>query len=351
MEEDILVVHKRILEMFSEEEAELPRLEEKLAILENLSCKDSDILANIENLRKNIEDIRLNSRRNFYVIETQDIISQYIQILTKPKKVSFVGKCVEEPNVEKNTLVKKYLDIARTYTSISLTPPQLICKTCAQTDFDIIDRIIYICKTCGTQQDYITINSSYKDMDRVNIVTKFTYDRKTHFKECINQYQGKQNSTIDNKVYDDLLAQFVKYGLIPDTADPIPERCKGIERSHILFFLKELGYSKHYEDIVLIHYTLTGIKPDDISHLESRLLDDFDTLVDIYDKRYANTSLIDRKSFINVQYVLYQFLNRYKHPCKKADFKLLKSIDRKMLHDEICKDLFEELGWNIYELF
>ncbi len=36
------------------------------------------------------------------------------------------------------------------------------------------------------------------------------------------------------------------------------KRFKIVTRAHILFFLKELGYTKHYEDTILIHYTLTG---------------------------------------------------------------------------------------------
>ena len=108
-------------------------------------------------------------------------------------------------------------------------------------------------------------------------------------------------------------------------------------------FLKELEYNKHYENINLIHYNLTGVKPDDISYLENKLLDDFDSLTELYDKRFKN---IDRKNFINTQYVLYQLLSRHKHPCIKEDFTILKTIDRKSFHDDICKVLFEERGWN-----
>ena len=108
-------------------------------------------------------------------------------------------------------------------------------------------------------------------------------------------------------------------------------------------FLKELGYSNHYENVHLIHSTLTGIKPDDISHLEDQLLDDFDALTDLYDRKFKH---LTRKNFINTQYVLYQLLLRHKHPCKKEEFIILKTIDRKLFHDEVCQELFTHLGWN-----
>ena len=117
-----------------------------------------------------------------------------------------------------------------------------------------------------------------------------------------------------------------------------------IEKEHIMLFLKELGYIKHYENIHLIHFTLTGKKPDDITHLENKLLDDFDQLTALYDKKYKFK--IERKNFINTQYVLYQLLRRHKHPCNKEDFTILKTVDRQSFHDNITKVLFSLLGWN-----
>ena len=57
------------------------------------------------------------------------------------------------------------------------------------------------------------------------------------------------------------------------------------------------------------------------------------------------------KNFINTQYVLFQLLRRHKYPCKRADFNILKTIDRKSFHDDVCKSLFEQLGWNFTALF
>ncbi len=58
------------------------------------------------------------------------------------------------------------------------------------------------------------------------------------------------------------------------------------------FFLKELGYTKHYEDTILIHYTLTGKRPDNIEHLEEKLMADFDKLTEQYDLLFKD---IERK--------------------------------------------------------
>ena len=94
-------------------------------------------------------------------------------------------------------------------------------------------------------------------------------------------------------------------------------------------FLKELGCSKYYEDIVYIYHKITGHKIPDITHLENNLMADFDMLLETYDSVPLNKLLLlppwstaktERKNFINNQYVLYQLLRKYKYPCRKEDF-------------------------------
>lgn len=126
-------------------------------------------------------------------------------------------------------------------------------------------------------------------------------------------------------------------------------RFSKITKNHIQLFLKDLDYTKHYENVNLIHYNLTGIKPDDISHIEDALLEDFDRLTEMYDEIYKNKT--SRKNFINTQHVLYQLLRKHKHPCKKSDFAVLKTFDRQSFHDEISSHLFACLGWSYTILY
>ena len=131
--------------------------------------------------------------------------------------------------------------------------------------------------------------------------------------------------------------------LIGDQNTPREIRFSKVTKKHIFIFLKECKLSKHYENIVLIHSRITGKKPDNISHLVDRLLNDFDILIETYDKLIKNT--IERKSFINSQCVLYQLLVKYNHPCNKEDFNILKTYERQTFHDDITSKLFEHLGW------
>ena len=136
--------------------------------------------------------------------------------------------------------------------------------------------------------------------------------------------------------------------LIGHKDTPKKKRFENITKEHINIFLKELEYAKHYENINLIYYNITGNKPDDIGYLEDKLLEDFDVLTDVYDKLFKN---INRKNFINTQYILFQLLNRHKHPCNPEDFTILKTIDRKTFHDDIFRVLAMHLGWNFTTTF
>lgn len=350
-----------------------------------------DLEKRLYDLEKEISNIINDSSYNFYVMETHDIIKEYKQIIEKPTKISFFGKTKVDNN--KENIIKQYLDISNKYYSLDkiegikkilnkdfkdskdkkdndkidkFTPEKQEkylqnldknnlnniknCHNCLK-NFEVEDEK-YICKDCGCQKDILGNMTSYKDINRVNITYKFTYERIVHFKDCINQYQGKQNSNIDESIYKDLENQFEVHGLlVGDNNTSREERFTNISKEHIIMFLKETGNSNNYEHVFLIYNTFTGKKNDDISHLEKVLLEDFETLSNLYDKKFRNEKKIDRKSFINTQYVLYQLLRKHKHPCKKEDFNILKTLDRKSFHDDILSELFQELSWNYIPCF
>lgn len=309
------------------------------------------ICSRIDELNDIIDTIKSRREYYFYILETSDILFKYNNILSKPIKENFIGKKTRDSK-EKIHLIKKFLSISKNYSFIKsdykLKEKRVTCNNCDNKKlFDIVDKCVYICTCCGAQQEILLHTSSYNDIDRINISAKYTYDRKIHFRDCINQYQGKQNSTIDSYIYDNLDKQFNFHNLLNKSKN-ITKHKKYIRitKKHIYLFLKELGYNKHYENVNLIHYNITGKPPDDIGYLEDRLMNDFDSLTELYDLKFKNKPGFERKNFINTQYVLYQLLVKYKHKCNKEDFSILKTVERKSFHDDISKTLFESLGWN-----
>jgi hypothetical protein len=345
---DIFAIDAKIRKNFEKEIKKLDRHKSKLSeidsILKNikfkLQTKENLILSRNE-LATNIEDIKIRKSYNFYLAESLHFIEEYKQILKTPVKLNFMGKSSSNSK-QKKQLIKSFIQVAIKYVDKN---PNIICSNCKnQKDFDIIDSMLYVCCRCYARQPILRHNSSYNDIDRVNISSKYMYDPKIHFRDCIKQYQGKQNCSISQNVYDKLEEQFLLHYLLEgDENTPRKERFKNITKNQIIIFLKELDHPKHYENVHLIHYNITGIKPNDISHLEEKLLDDFDRLIELYHIKFKN---IKRKNFINTQYVLYQLLQHHKYPCEKEDFIILKTVDRKFFHDEVTRELFTILSLN-----
>jgi len=361
MEIDILNIDKNIREKWKLNDDKIAEINTAISEINEI-LNDVNLSPHIvKDLNDKKKELELDKEKydnyqnnlNFYIMDVTPILEMYSQKL-KPKKISFMTKSTE--NQDTRLIVKKYMDVLSTYDihygnldDIVSTNNKVVkkkeCK-CKSTQFLYNEyNNVEICELCGIQEEKAYKSSCYKDISRVNISNKYTYERRVHFKDCINQYQGKQNSTIDEKVYADIERQLELHGIARD------KKFENVTKDHILVFLKETGHSKHYEDVVLIYHNLTGKKVDDISHIEDQLMEDFDKISNVYDQKFKFTGKIDRKSFINTQYVLFQLLRKHKYPCKRSDFNMLKTLDRKSFHDDIVKEIFEHLNFNFTPIF
>ena len=356
---DILDIDQKIKDFFRDENKKIPFYISRLIDLEKTFSsnipyhKKNLIEKNIEELKTKLEKTENNKELNFYISETIELLEDYKSILKTPMILSFTGKNKEDEKKKKD-IISQYIKKAQKYWDISIKFDnkkfKMTCNNCTNKKDFIVEENCFICMMCNSEQELQQYTTSYKDSDRINISTKYTYDRKVHFRDCINQYQGKQNCSIDPSVYKELEDIFNRHHLLIGNKDTEKElRFSKITKENILMFLKELDYSKHYENVNLIHYNLTNKKPDDISYLEDKLIQDFDLLVDTYDKNFKNR--VDRVNFISTQYVLYQLLQKHKHHCRKEDFVMLKTVDRKTFHDNICCQLFNLLSWNFSPLY
>jgi Zn finger protein HypA/HybF involved in hydrogenase expression len=198
---DILTIDNNIHRSFDNEKRKLKDYSEKLAQL-LISLDNPKLTYRIKNylskatkeLADYIDDLENNRHLNYYIVETAELIRDYNKILKTPMKMSFVGKHVNTDH-KKVTIVKDYLEIAKKYDNIEVktttAPIQIKCSNCSnKKHFDIIDDNTYVCQECFSEQTITRNSSSWKDIDRVNISSKYMYDRKVHFRDCINQYQG-----------------------------------------------------------------------------------------------------------------------------------------------------------------
>ena len=181
---------------------------------------------------------------------------------------------------------------------------------------------------------------------------RYKYERRSHFRDTMNQFQGRQNKTFPPRLFRALEAEFEAHHLVrdgdPDAATPERRRHHrygGVTKEHLLHFLSESKFSKYYEDINLLHAHYTGVPCPDISKYEAQLMDDFDRIEAVYARMN-----IDRENFLNANSTLYQLLRRRGYKCRGSDFSLLKTRDRIVTHDTIMQDIFRHLGWKFYPL-
>lgn len=348
-----------------------------------LSSKQILLITNIlstsdltEEYQKDLKDIRKKLIENQdidrvdFLQKTHFLINEYVKIINIPLSSSEDNQKILQ---KKQNIVNEFLDIIyqlkKTKGWLDLEIPVVTpaikqvqcCSICENNNLDMFEMDEYnnkICMCCANQDMCLETGITYKDYGRVNVINRFIYNRVIHFNDCIKQYQGKQNCKIPEYVYENLEKKFLSYRLLIITDNnnnnniqrPDPVRYSKITRDHIIMFLKDLKYTKQYENTNLIYYTLTNKRVDDITDLEDKLIDDFKKLICLYDEE-SSKEKTERKNFLNSSYLLFQLLRRHDHPCKIENFSILKTVDRKIFHDDICKNLFLQLRWKFTNVF
>lgn len=280
-----------------------------------------------------------------YKNKTNKIIKDYITIMRTPIKNN-TSNYYEN---KKNLILKDYLN------EIKLCIPYEFFSNISSEDISIEETYENYCENCENKEEFIKegeilvckkcfseiIKMAYYNNRAYNLsVSKCSYDRISHFKECLKQYQSKQNTFIHPSVYLNLENALYNHRIIGDENQK--NRFSVVKKSHIMYFLKGLGYTKHYDDCILIHTNLTGNKPNDISHLEDDLISDFSKISETYTLLYNN---LERKNFINIQYILYLLLLKHNHVIDPEDFLSINIANKKVDRDQICLKIFETLGW------
>lgn len=359
---DILQLDERIKKILCDESKRLSEYENRIeSINEELKTnilyrKKKELIKEKEELEKKIEDINNNTLFAEYICVSQNIINEYINLLSVPTNKQFFGETKNDSEekyriTNQDKLQEKFLEIAKKYLPIKNTKQEIIKKqvcTCGSNDFTHNDNN-YICNECGLENIIYSSQTNFRDVDRVNLSQKYKYNRRIHFRDIIYQYQGKQNKKIDQKVYDDCENWFYEHNLLlynKKLSREHPEWYKNhskITKEYVVMSLKENKYINNYDDMNFIHNYFTNIPCPDISDIENELLDDFDSFLEVYE----SFSDLDRTNLLNGQYILYRFLKRRKRPVNINDFHMVSTRDRLSEYSEIYNRICMQLEWRI----
>ena len=330
-------------------------LDNILNIYNEGSSKDRVIAKNrISYIRNKIKNIENSSMLSYYLFRTSSILENYRKISLTESSRSFVNpnsktnSKLKQTSDKKAELISKFISIAKDYIEIDdyqQSISKLSCPECGSSDMRRVsdENTTFVCSMCYTEVNVLDDTPSFKDTDRINMCSRYTYSRKGHFIDSIKKHQGKQNTdaNIIDKVVKTLKEEMVLHNLTVDN----------VKKQHLYMFLSERDLSSHYDDLNLIYHIITGVPCPDISQYEQRLLEDFDEQEGALDQVYEMDTQDTRVNSLNVYYKLYKLLQRCGCRCRKDDFYILKTKAKEDEHDEKMEKAWKILGWKWIDTF
>lgn len=296
----------------------------------------------INNIRKRIEkDLQNLNLLNFYIIETFFILENYKILLSKPINIfdeNAKQELLKKKNYFNNFFFEKtygYFSHQQLYNLLKNTRDDFICQNCLSNDYNYLKEDVYICNNCSCILNYIDNNTLEVNIKHQK--KQYNYNKKIHFIECMNQFQAKQKKNIPDELIEKIKKNLKKDGYYTNDSD-----IKNIKKNHILKILNNLKEKNYYNDVALIHYKITNIPPYNIEFLENKLLSEFEIILKKYKEIIKKNSM---KNFINIQFILFQLLNKNGFKISIDNFCVLKTKEKKEKHEYICKQMFAELNW------
>lgn len=209
-----------------------------------------------------------------------------------------------------------------------------------------------MCGNCGYMFTVLEEESSFKDISRVSVSTKYVYDANSTFTDLIARYQGNKHKQLTLEFLRELVDAFYQNGLI-DTAeiDVASEEQlhqafnQKITKQLMYKILKETKNHGYYNDINYIYSYLTGEPLDDISHLEKTLIAEYKELYEAFIKKLRPGT--KKKNMMKGNYVLYRLLVKHKHPCSQYDFNISRTPGKFVEYENEFDSLSRILGWKL----
>jgi len=351
---DLIAVDLQVREYLSSKITTIDKLQndllKTLGVLKS-GCADETqkILAEEQSnlLRRSIKDLESTMEYALYDYKTSIILEEYSKIVESTSVKSFLlNKTKEDVEKEKRLqeLRNSYIGTCRQHLDIRIQKRRvhraLVCKNCGCTNMrvNIDDDSLYVCTTCYAEEEILIDAPSFKDTDRVNLSSKYTYTRKGHFIDASKRIQGTQN--VDPKKIDKALEiireEMRHHGLIAEQG-----YINSVSRDNIHTFLTEQSLAPHYEDLPLLYSMITGVPCIDISEYMDDLLNDFEQLEEALEKIKDES----RVNSLNVYFKLCALLQRRGFKCKKDDFYILKTKAKEDEHNDKLEQAYNLLGW------
>lgn len=279
-------------------------------------------------------DSNSTSEQLDYLLDTAQIVEEYSR---------------NPPRERKRELINEYCRVTGmrcpTYRNESRES-----STCDKCGGDIVEnrRESYVvCVDCGTCSALLLQSSmefaSYDQLKNLNIKAQYTYERKSHFKEELEQCQGKEANVIPSKILDAVLLQCMKDKVYT---------MQDFKKKDMRAILKRVGLSAYYKHSVKIIQLLGGNTGLDLSKYEKVLYHMFQLIQVPFDE---NKHLLDlcrlkavRQNFLNFRYTMRKFLEILKFDNEVLNDYFPYSKNKKTLktYDRVWENICRKFQWD-----
>ena len=188
-----------------------------------------------------------------------------------------------------------------------------------------------ICTSCGVTDAYFengTRGLNYQEQVDYASKRAFTYKRISHFIECLNASQAKQNTSIPQEVIDAIQSEMKKHRI----------QAENLTSDHVRKFLKRRGYAKYYEHVNFIVSSINhNVRTTIPKHVE-------ETLIKMFTATQTPFEMVtdsDRVNFLRYNYIIYKMLEIIDETDYLHMFPLLKSRNKLIQHDQVWKKICE----------
>jgi uncharacterized Zn finger protein (UPF0148 family) len=349
----VKALHDKQMKQFLNDEQLLPKKEKRLKQLLNKELKmdmfDSNLYTvekEILSLKREIQDIKSKNNQTKYLTNVMPVLYKQARNVEKEDQPDNQVKVGIMKFIEPGSLGAAKIDLLSEYIEatdkIPSTPTKQFaviddtCKKCFSKMCIIKKESSMSCPSCGNSFWFFDTDAPQWS-DSVEINTQFAYERISHFKEHLNQFQGKEVKTIPEELINDILMEMGKIRIHPSI----------LTKKTLKIILKKLKKSSYFNNINSIIYKISSVKPPQLSlQLEERLI----ALFKVIQQPFETYKPKDRKNFFSYPYVIHKLLEiiAIKEPEVLQyikHFPLLKSRDKILSQDITWKLVCESLGW------
>ena len=324
---------------------------EKQQLDKRLKEKKQLSVDEIQSIKKKIYELTLLEKNvNEYIFSNYELLSKYETIENRSHTSSSPSQLcdilskktpITNESNKKLNIIDQYLINNNKYSKNMKYNNRLhICDHCENPLNNMKEESEnIICTNCGKIS--VLFREEYKSNKNENMIIRNSiYVRKNHFREWLNNLQGKSSDS--KKISDELIL------LIQKEIKIMKIEIDKVTKKIIRKILKKNKLSKYYDYEIQILYLVNGKKPIMISKNTETILTEYFEMTEIAFEEYKKKEK-GRKNLLRYSYILYKLCELLELDEYLSHFSLLKNRLKKLEQDKIWKFICEYNNWTFYQ--